>query len=71
MEFDTEDQVLVLYLSEEFYLYHLKAYLYGFILSHDSKFFGAPFMVKNWFKVKGNTKVKIIKHYPVIWGINN
>ena len=23
------------------------------------------------FPTKGNTKVKIIKHYPVIWGINN
>ena len=27
-----------------FFLYHLKAYLNGFILSHDSKFLGAPFM---------------------------
>ena len=28
------------------FLYHLKAYLYGFILSRDSKFSGAPFMAK-------------------------
>ena len=30
-----------------FLLYHLKAYLYSFILSRDIKFLGAPFMVKN------------------------
>ncbi len=30
-----------------FLLYHLKAYLYSFILTRDSKFLGAPFMVKN------------------------
>ena len=29
------------------FLYHLKAYLYSFILSRDSKFVGAPFMAKN------------------------
>ena len=33
-----------LYLSEEFFLYHLKAYLYGFILSRGFKFLGAPLM---------------------------
>ena len=27
-----------------FLLYHLKAYLYCFILSHDFKFLDAPFM---------------------------
>ena len=27
-----------------FFLYHLKAYVYSFILSHDSKFLGSPFM---------------------------
>ena len=26
------------------FLYHLKAYVYSFILSHGSKFLGAPFM---------------------------
>ena len=35
---------LFLYLSEGFFLYHLTAYLNGFILSHYSKFLGAPFM---------------------------
>ena len=30
------------------FLYHLKAYLYGFILSRGFKFLGAPFMVKNY-----------------------
>ena len=38
---------LFLYLLEGFFLYHLKAYLNGFILSHGNKFLGAPFMVKN------------------------
>ena len=27
-----------------FFLYHLKAYLYSFILIHSFKFLGAPFM---------------------------
>ena len=41
---------LFLYLSEEiFFLYHLKAFLNGFIFSRYSKFLGAPFEVKNWF----------------------
>ena len=30
--------------SRNFFLYHLKAYLNGFILSHGFKFLGAPFM---------------------------
>ena len=30
--------------QRNFFLYHLKPYLNGFILSHDSKFLGAPFM---------------------------
>ena len=29
------------------FFYHLKAYLYCFIVSHASKFLGAPFMVRN------------------------
>ena len=32
-----------------FFLYNLKAYVYSFILSLDSKFLGASFRVKNWF----------------------
>ena len=31
-----------MYLSEEFFLYHLKPYLNGFILSHGSKLLDAP-----------------------------
>ena len=38
-----------LYLSEEIFLYHLKAYLYGLILSCNVNLFCAPLMVKNWF----------------------
>ena len=33
-----------LVLVKGMFLYHLKAYLNGSILSHDSKFLGAPFM---------------------------
>ena len=36
-----ESRVLV---RGNFFLYHLKAYLNGFILSHDFYFLGAPFM---------------------------
>ena len=36
-----ESRVLV---RGNFSLYHLKAYLNGFILSHDFYFLGAPFM---------------------------
>ena len=35
---------LFLYLSKGFFLYHLKAYLYSFILRCYSEFLGAPFM---------------------------
>ena len=30
--------------QRKIFLYRAKAYLYGFVLSHDSKFLGAPFM---------------------------
>ena len=43
---------MTLALAQLVFLYHLKAYLYGFILCHGSKFLGAPFMAKSGFKSK-------------------
>ena len=40
------------------FLYHLKAYIYGFILKNDLKFFFAPFMVKKRKKKKREKKKK-------------
>ena len=40
----TKSSGTFLVLVRGFFLYHLKAYVYSFILSRDSKFLGAPFM---------------------------
>ena len=40
-----------------FLLYHLKAYLYSFILSRGFKFLGAPFMAYNGLKSKKWLKI--------------
>ena len=46
----TKSSVRFLVLVGGIFLYHLKAYLYGFILSPDSKFLGAPSGLKIDFK---------------------
>ena len=48
-----------MYLSEEIFLYHLKAYFNGFILCHDSKFSGAPFMAQNGLESKKRHKIDL------------
>ena len=45
----TKTVVEFLVLVRGIFLYHLRAYLNGFVFSHGSKFLGAPFMVKTWF----------------------
>merc|ERR1712208_69055 len=60
VKFSLKTWSLFWYLSKEKKkLYHLKAYIYGFILKNDPKLFFAPFMVK-----KKKTKI----FFPPPWG---